>query len=45
MMTDSHHRQAVTVPAEASVHMEAALVGKASNDVLDGASKDVPIVG
>lgn len=44
-MTDSYHRQAVTVPAKAPVHMEAALVGKASNDVLDGTGQDVSIVG
>ncbi len=36
-MIDIYHRQAMTVPAKASVHMEAALVGKASNNVLDGA--------
>lgn len=36
--TDSYHRQAMTVPAKAPVHMEAALMGKASNNILDGAS-------
>lgn len=40
----SYHRQAVAVPAESSVHMEAALMGKAGDNVLDGASKDVPVV-
>lgn len=35
----------MTVPAKAPVHMEAALVGEASNNVLDGAGQDVPIVG
>lgn len=40
----SYHRQAVAVPAESSVHVEATLMGKAGDDVLDGASKDVPVV-
>ena len=35
----------MTVPAKASVHMEATLVGKAGDNVLDGASQNVPIVG
>ena len=37
MITYSHHRQAVTVPAKSPVHVEAALVSKASDNVLDGA--------
>lgn len=32
-----YHRQAVAIPAEASVHMEATLVGKAGDNVFDGA--------
>ena len=40
-----YHRQTMTVPAEASVNMKATLVGKASDNVLYGASQDVPIVG
>ncbi len=36
-ITDTHHRQAMTIPTKASFHMEAALVGKASNNVLYGA--------
>lgn len=40
----SYHRQAMAVPAEPSVHVEATLMGKAGDDVLDGASKDVPVV-
>ena len=35
----------MTIPAKTSVHMEAILVGKAGNNVLDGSSQDVPIVG
>lgn len=35
----------MTVPSKAPVHVEAALVGKASNNVLDGTSQDVTIVG
>lgn len=35
----------MTVPAKASVYVEAVLVGKAGDDVLNGASQDVPIVG
>lgn len=41
----SYHRQPMAIPAETSVHMKATLVGKAGNDVLDGSSQDVPIVG
>lgn len=37
MITHSYHRQAVTVPAKSPVHVEAALVSKASDNVLDGA--------
>lgn len=35
--TDGYHRQAVAVPAKSPLHMETALVGEASDDVLDGA--------
>lgn len=37
-ISESYHRQAMTVPAKSSVHMEATLMGKAGNNVLDGAS-------
>lgn len=37
IITHSYHRQAMTVPAKSPVHVEAALVSKASNNVLDGA--------
>lgn len=35
----------MTVPAKTPVHMEAALVGETSNNVLDGAGQDVTVVG
>lgn len=44
MVSDSHHRQAVTVPAEAPVHVEAVLMGKPGHNVLDGSGQDVAIV-
>lgn len=34
----------MTVPSESSVHVEATLMGKAGDNVLDGASKDVAVV-
>lgn len=40
----SYHGQAVAVPAKSSVHVEATLMGKAGDNVLDGASEDVPVV-
>lgn len=40
----SYHRQAVAVPAKSPVHVKATLMGKAGDDVLDGASEDVPVV-
>lgn len=38
LISESYHRQAMTVPAKSSVHMEATLMGKAGNNVLNGAS-------
>lgn len=35
--TGGYHRQAVAVPAKSPLHMETALMGEASDDVLDGA--------
>ena len=35
----------MTIPAESPLHMEAALVGPACHNVLDGASQDVTIMG
>lgn len=36
-ITDCYHRQAVAIPAKSPLHMETALMGEASDDVLDGA--------
>lgn len=36
-ITDCYHRQAVAVPAKPPLHMETALMGEASDHVLDGA--------
>lgn len=41
---DSHHRQAVTIPAEPALHVEAVLMDKPGHDVLDGPSQDVSVV-
>lgn len=39
-----YHGEAMTIPAEATVHMKATLVGESGNNVFDGASQNVPIV-
>lgn len=40
----THHGQSMTIPAEAPLHVEAALVGVPSDDIFDGAGQNVAVV-